>query len=117
MRDEDGFFYHCGRSDDMLKVAGLWVSPSEIEDALADIPSIAEAAAISAETPEGLLELILYIAPVSGTDGKATLAAARERLTQRLPPAKLPRRYLIVSELPRTATGKIQRHKLRIGTR
>jgi 3-hydroxybenzoate/4-hydroxybenzoate---CoA ligase len=115
LRDEDGFFYHCGRSDDMLKIAGLWVSPSEIEDALAGIPSIAEAAAISAETLAGLLEIVLYIAPVSGADDEATLAEARERLSRSLPRSKLPRRYVIVSELPRTATGKIQRHKLRIG--
>jgi acyl-coenzyme A synthetase/AMP-(fatty) acid ligase len=117
LRDEDGFSYHCGRSDDMLKIAGLWVSPSEIEDALAGIPSIAEAAAISAETPAGLLEIVLYIAPVSGANDEATLAKARKRLSRSLPPSKLPRRYVIVCELPRTATGKIQRHKLRIGMR
>ena len=53
VRDEDGFYHHCGRSDDMLKVAGLWVSPSEIEDALAGIPTIAECAAVSSESAVG----------------------------------------------------------------
>jgi len=115
LRDEDGYFHHCGRTDDMLKIAGLWVSPSEIEDALADIPSIAEAAAVSAESAAGLSEIVLYIVVTPGAAGESTISEARDRLSRRLPAFKLPRRYAIVAELPRTATGKIQRHKLRSG--
>jgi acyl-coenzyme A synthetase/AMP-(fatty) acid ligase len=113
LRDEDGYYHHCGRSDDMLKVSGLWVSPSEIEDALAGIPTIAEAAAVLSESAAGLSEIVLYVVATSGADGEAALATAREQLARRLPAFKLPRQYALAAELPRTATGKIQRHKLR----
>ena len=113
LRDEDGFYHHCGRSDDMLKVAGLWVSPSEIEDALAGIPMIAEAAAVLSESAAGLSEIVLYIVATSSADGDVALAAAREQLARKLPASKLPRQYVLVAELPRTTTGKVQRHKLR----
>lgn len=113
LRDEDGFYHHCGRSDDMLRVSGLWVSPSEIEDALAGIPTIAEAAAVASESAVGLSEIVLYVVATSSADAEAALAAAREQLARKLPAFKLPRRYLAAAELPRTATGKIQRHKLR----
>jgi benzoate-CoA ligase len=113
LRDEDGFYHHCGRSDDMLKVSGLWVSPSEIEDVLAEIPTITEAAAVLREGAAGLSEIVLYVVATSNADGDAAVAAAREQLTRRLPAFKLPRRYALAAELPRTATGKIQRYKLR----
>jgi 3-hydroxybenzoate/4-hydroxybenzoate---CoA ligase len=113
LRDEDGFYHHCGRSDDMLKVSGLWVSPSEIEDALAGIPTIAEAAAVLTESAAGLSEIVLYVVARSRADGDAAIAAAREQLARKLPPSKLPRQYALAAELPRTATGKLQRHKLR----
>ena len=113
LRDEDGFYHHCGRSDDMLKVSGLWISPSEIEDALAGIPLIAEAAAVLSESAAGLSEIVLYVVSTSSADGEAALAAAREHLAHMLPTYKLPRQYVLATELPRTATGKIQRHKLR----
>jgi acyl-coenzyme A synthetase/AMP-(fatty) acid ligase len=113
LRDEDGFYHHCGRSDDMLKVAGLWVSPSEIEDALAGIPMIAEAAAVASESAAGLSEIVLYIVAASSADGEVALAAARDQLVRKLPSSKLPRQYVLAAELPRTATGKVQRHKLR----
>jgi acyl-coenzyme A synthetase/AMP-(fatty) acid ligase len=113
LRDEDGFYHHCGRSDDMLKVAGLWVSPSEIEDALAGIPTIAEAAAVASENAAGLSEIVLYVVVTSSADGDAAIAAARDQLARKLPASKLPRQYALAAELPRTATGKVQRHKLR----
>jgi acyl-coenzyme A synthetase/AMP-(fatty) acid ligase len=113
VRDEDGFYYHCGRSDDMLKVSGLWVSPSEIEDALAGIASIAEVAAVSGESAAGLSEIVLYVVPAPGADGEVALATARDQLARCLPPFKLPRQYALVPELPRTATGKVRRHVLR----
>lgn len=113
LRDEDGFYHHCGRSDDMLKVSGLWVSPAEIEDALTGIPTIAEAAAVLSESAAGLSEIVLYIVATSSADGDHVLAAAREQLARKLPGSKLPRQYVLTAELPRTATGKIQRHKLR----
>jgi acyl-coenzyme A synthetase/AMP-(fatty) acid ligase len=113
LRDEDGFYHHCGRGDDMLKVASLWVSPTEVEDALAGIPTIAEAAAVSSESDAGLSQIILYLVAARPDDGEAAIAAARAQLARALPAFKRPRRFELVAELPRTATGKIQRHKLR----
>jgi acyl-coenzyme A synthetase/AMP-(fatty) acid ligase len=103
----------------MLRVSGMWISPSEIEDALIGIPSIADAAAVLGESSVGLAEIVLYVVPAPGVvpmrsaNGHAVTAAARERLAQVLPPYKLPRRFEAVDDLPRTATGKVQRHKLR----
>ena len=61
----------------------------------------------------GLSEIVLNVVATSGADGEAALAAAREQLARKLPAFKLPRHYALAAELPRTATGKIQRHKLR----
>jgi benzoate-CoA ligase len=113
LKDADGFFHHRGRSGDMLRVSGIWTSPSEIEDALAGMAAIAETAAVLGENAIGLAEIVLFIVLAPGANGDAAIAAARERLSQVLPPYKLPRRFDIVADLPRTATGKVQRHKLR----
>ena len=112
-KDDDGFYYHLGRSDDMLKIAGLWVSPSELEDALAGIPSIAQAVVVAKDNEAGLTEIVLYVVPHRDFEGAAAVAAARERLMQVMPAFKRPRRFEIVTDLPRTTTGKIQRRKLR----
>jgi benzoate-CoA ligase len=113
VRDADGFYHHRGRTGDMLRVSGIWISPSEIEDALAGEAAVAESAAVLGESEIGLAEIVLYIVPAAGADGRAVTAAARERLAQALPRYKQPRRFEVVADLPRTATGKIQRHKLR----
>jgi benzoate-CoA ligase len=113
MQDADGFFHHRGRSGDMLRVLSMWVSPLEIEDALAGVPSIAEAAAVLGESAVGLQEIVLFVVPTAKTDGAAALKDARQRLARDLPGHKLPRRFEVIAELPRTATGKLQRHKLR----
>jgi benzoate-CoA ligase len=113
LRDADGFYHHRGRSGDMLRVSGIWIAPPEIEDALAGIDSIAETAAVLGESEIGLAEIVLYVVPAGGADGAAAVSAARARLSQALPRYKQPRRFEVVAELPRTATGKVQRHKLR----
>jgi benzoate-CoA ligase len=113
LKDADGFFHHRGRTGDMLRVSGLWISPSEIEDMLAGIPAIAESAAVLGENDIGLAEIVLYVVPTTGADGAAAVAAARERVARALPRYKQPRRFEAVADLPRTATGKVQRHKLR----
>lgn len=113
MKDADGFYHHRGRTGDMLRVSGIWTSPSEIEDALAGIATIAETAAVLGENQIGLAEIVLYVVPAAGADRDAALADARRRLSQALPRYKQPRRFEAVADLPRTATGKIQRHKLR----
>jgi acyl-coenzyme A synthetase/AMP-(fatty) acid ligase len=111
--DEAGFFHHCGRSDDMLRVSGLWVSPAEIEDGLSDVDEVAEVAAVQTVADSGLLEITLCVVRAAGCSADAAMTAARRRLDELLPASKRPRRYAVVSELPRTATGKIQRHRLR----
>jgi benzoate-CoA ligase len=113
VRDTDGFYHHRGRTGDMLRVSGMWISPSEIEDALAGIPSIAESAAVLGESRVGLGEVVLFIVPATPADASAALMDARDHLGKALPPHKRPRRFEIVADLPRTATGKVQRHKLR----
>ena len=113
LRDADGFYHHRGRTGDMLRVSGIWVSPSEIEDALAGQASVAESAAVLGESDIGLAEIVLYVVPAGGADHAAAAGAARECLAQALPRYKQPRRFEVVADLPRTATGKIQRHKLR----
>jgi benzoate-CoA ligase len=113
LRDAEGFYHHRGRTGDMLRVSGIWVSPSEIEDALAGLASVAESAAVLGESEIGLAEIVLYVVPAAGADGGAAVKAAREWLAQSLPGYKQPRRFETVADLPRTATGKVQRHKLR----
>jgi benzoate-CoA ligase len=113
LQDPDGFYHHRGRTGDMLRVSGIWISPAEIEDVLAGIRSISETAAVLGESEIGLAEIVLYVVPAPGADGSAAVAAARERLSRALPPYKRPRRFEIAHDLPRTATGKVQRNKLR----
>jgi benzoate-CoA ligase len=113
LRDGDGFYHHRGRTGDMLRVSGIWISPAEIEDALAGIGAIGESAAVLGESDIGLAEIVLYVVPGSGVDGGAAVQAARQHLAQVLPGYKQPRRFETVADLPRTATGKVQRHKLR----
>src|SRR3989440_9104170 len=84
-----------------------------IEDVLAGIRSISETAAVLGESEIGLAEIVLYVVPASGADGSAAVAAARERLSRALPHYKRPRRFEIAHDLPRTATRKGQRNKLR----
>jgi acyl-coenzyme A synthetase/AMP-(fatty) acid ligase len=113
VRDADGFYHHRGRTGDILRVSGLWVSPSEIEDALAGIGSIVESAAVLGENEIGLAEIVLYVVPAPRANGGEAIKAARERLAEVLPRYKQPRRFEAIAELPRTATGKVRRHKLR----
>ena len=76
-------------------------------------PSILESAAVLGENEIGLAEIVLYVVPAPGADSVAAMKAARERLPQVLPRYKQPRRFEAITDLPRTATGKVQRHKLR----
>src|SRR6185295_9531899 len=77
VRDADGFYHHRGRTGDMLRVSGIWVSPSEIEDALAGHSSVAESAAVLGESEIGLAEIVLYIVAAAGADHAAAVDAAR----------------------------------------
>ena len=111
IQDAEGFFLHQGRSDELVKIAGQWVQPEELEDAVADQPSIAEVACVPVTDAEGFERLALFVAPHG--DAAHARAAAQAACEQRLPRFKQPKWIRNVAELPRTATGKVQRFKLR----
>lgn len=111
-RDAQGYFSHQGRSDELVKVAGQWVQPGDLEEAVSGLPGIAEAACVPVADADGFERLALFVAP-RGTDGAAAVAAAATACEAKLPRHKRPKWILPVAELPRTATGKVQRFKLR----
>jgi benzoate-CoA ligase len=111
VRDAAGFFLHQGRSDELVKIAGQWVQPGELESLVAADPAIAEAACVQVTDAEGSERLALFVT----ARGEATRAvdAAGAACEQQLPRYKRPKWIRSVAELPRTATGKVQRFKLR----
>jgi benzoate-CoA ligase len=118
VRDADGYYQYCGRADDMLKVAGMWVSPMEVENALLGHPHVAEVAVVGATDERGLTYAVAYVALHGGFTGTDELAAElRGHLKARLVSYKVPREIRFCGELPKTVTGKIQRFKLRTNLR
>ncbi len=111
VRDAEGYFTHQGRSDDLLKIAGQWVQPGELEEAVAGDPAIAEAACVQVTDGEGFERLALFVA--ARGDAADALAAAGRACEAKLPRFKRPQWIRGLAELPRTATGKVQRFKLR----
>ncbi len=112
-RDADGFYWHAGRSDDMLKVGGIWVSPVEVEGALVSHPSVLECAVVGRRDADGLVKPHAFVAARTGAPAEGLPEALRAFAKERLEPYKCPRWITIVAELPKTATGKIQRFRLR----
>jgi benzoate-CoA ligase len=113
-RDPDGYFWFVGRSDDMLKVKGMWVSPAEVESALLDHPSVQEAAVIGYIDNNRLIKPAAYVVLKNGTPSGPELAEELKQLvSSRLAPHKCPQKIEFIAQLPKTATGKIQRYKLR----
>ncbi|MCU1282759.1 MAG: Benzoate-CoA ligase [bacterium] len=114
VRDADGYYTYSGRSDDMLKVGGIWVAPFEVESALAAHPAVLEAAVVGAPDGEGLIKPKAYVVLKPGHAAGAALDGELKQFVKaRLAPFKYPRTIEFVAELPKTATGKIQRYKLR----
>jgi len=111
IRNADGSFTYAGRSDDMLKVGGIWVSPFEVEATLVQHPSVLEAAVIGAPDADGLVKTKAYVVLKEGAS--ADQAELQRFVKDRLAPYKYPRAIEFIAELPKTATGKIQRFKLR----
>jgi 4-hydroxybenzoate-CoA ligase len=112
-RTKDGRYVYCGRTDDMFKVSGIWVSPFEVEQALVSHPDVLEAAVIPRRDSEGL-EKPLAVVVLKGEQKAADLAdVLKAHVKERVGAWKYPRWIQIVDELPKTATGKIQRFKLR----
>ena len=113
-RDALGFYHYCGRADDMLKVGGIWVSPAEVEAALVAHEAVLEAAVVGHPDPEGLIKPRAFIVLKPGmTASPALLKTLQELVKERAGPWKYPRWIEVLDELPKTATGKIQRFKLR----
>jgi 4-hydroxybenzoate-CoA ligase len=112
-RDTDGRYTFCGRADDMFKVSGIWVSPFEVESALITHPAVAEAAVIAAPDDEGLLKPKAFIVLKAGASSDGLHDALKEHVKTAIGPWKYPRWIDVVDGLPKTATGKIQRFKLR----
>jgi benzoate-CoA ligase len=112
--DGDGYYVYCGRSDDMLKVSGMFVSPAEVEAALIAHEEVLEAAVVGALDESGLTRPKAFVVTKSGVRANDELAhALHEHARGRLAPFKCPRWIAFIDELPKTATGKIQRFKLR----
>jgi benzoate-CoA ligase len=112
--DAEGYYTYGGRSDDMLKVSGMYVSPFEVEAALVTHPDVLEAAVIGAPDENQLIKPKAFVVIKPGTRADAALAEALKRhVKDRLAPYKYPRWVEFLPELPKTATGKIQRFKLR----
>ncbi len=111
VRDADGYYTYSGRSDDMLKVSGIWVSPFEVEATLMQHPAVLECAVIGIEDAEGLTKTKAFVVlkPGQAVDEAGLKAFVKEKLA----PYKYPRAIEFLDELPKTATGKIQRFRLR----
>ena len=113
-QDGDGYFYFCGRSDDMLRVAGMWVAPAEVEACLMEHSAVLEAAVVGGEDADGLTKPRAFCVLKAGAPpGEALAAELRLHVKQRLAGYKAPRWIEFVDDLPRTSTGKIQRFRLR----
>jgi benzoate-CoA ligase len=113
-QDANGRYVHAGRADDMLKVSGLYVSPTEVESALLTHPGVLEAAVIGSQDSHGLLKPLACIVLKDRMQASDTLAEQlKQHVKSVLQPHKYPRRVEFLAELPKTATGKIQRFKLR----
>lgn len=113
-QDADGFFWHAGRSDDMFKVGGLWVSPVEVESVLAGHPAVQEGAVVAAQEQSGLFKPKAFVRlKPEETASPDLLRQLLQHCAGQLAAHKCPRWIEFVDELPKTATGKIQRFKLR----
>lgn len=113
-RDADGFYYHCGREDDFFKVAGQWVAPADVEAVLRSHPDVLDAGVVGTEEAGGLVKPFAFVVPKDpGVPREALLAELGGLAEKKLPSHQRPRRIFVVPELPRTATGKLQRFRLR----
>jgi benzoate-CoA ligase len=112
--DAEGWLTYAGRTDDMLKVGGIYVSPIEVEQVLSGHPDVLEAAVVGAPDSEKLIKPHAYVVVTEGATPDDQLSASLQRFVKsKLAPYKYPRWITFVDELPKTATGKIQRFRLR----
>lgn len=115
-RDAEGYYWYCGRSDDMMKVGGLWVSPIEIENTLMEHPAVLESGVIGDTDADGLLKPKAYVLLKPEFKPSDELRSELQtHVKTKLAPYKYPRWVEFVDDLPKTVTGKIQRFRLRTG--
>jgi acyl-coenzyme A synthetase/AMP-(fatty) acid ligase len=111
VQNSDGRYTCPGRSTDMIKAGGIWVAPAEVEACLLEHPAVAEAAVVAATDVDGLERTVACVMPTPGArvDGAELIEFCRAGLAH----FKAPRAIAVVDQLPRTATGKLQRFKVR----
>ncbi len=112
-RDDDGYYYYCGRTDDMFKVSGRWVSPFEVEQAIVAHPAVIEAAVVAHEDADGLIKPKAFVILKDSEGAGDLFEEIKEHVKATVGVWKYPRWVEAVDELPKTATGKIQRFRLR----
>jgi len=113
-RDAESFYWYAGRSDDMLKVGGIWVSPIEVENTLLEHEAVLEAAVVGAEDNDALIKPKAYVVLRQGyTASVQLITELQDFVKTKIAPYKYPRWIEFIVALPKTATGKIQRFKLR----
>ncbi len=114
LQDEDGYYWYQGRSDDMLKVGGIWVSPVEVENALMEHPAVLECGVVGVQDADQLIKPKAYVVLKPGHTGSPEMAQELQRFVrEKIAVYKYPRWVEFVPDLPKTATGKIQRYRLR----
>ncbi|HEY7502133.1 MAG TPA: benzoate-CoA ligase family protein [Vicinamibacterales bacterium] len=114
VRDAEGYWTYAGRSDDMIKVSGQYVSPFEVESCLVQHAAVLEAAVVGVPNEDGLLRTKAFVVLKSSEDATSDLESElKNHVKSRLAPHKYPRAIEFVTELPKTPTGKIQRYRLR----
>ncbi|HYE70726.1 MAG TPA: benzoate-CoA ligase family protein, partial [Aquabacterium sp.] len=113
-----GYFWYHGRTDDMLKVSGIFVAPSEIENCLLQHQAVLECAVVGHDAGDGLVKPKAFVVLREGrSSGREMEQDIKDFVKTKLAPYKYPRWIEFVPELPKTATGKIQRFKLRAAAR
>ncbi|RLI51424.1 MAG: benzoate-CoA ligase family protein, partial [Candidatus Thorarchaeota archaeon] len=112
--DEDGYFWYAGRTDDMMKVSGLAVWPTDVESVLANHPAVLESGVVGVPDKDGLTKPRAYVVLKDKSTASEDLARELQNFVKtNAQPHKYPRSVIFIDELPKTATGKIQRFKLR----
>ena len=114
-RRADGRYIYCGRTDDLFKVSGIWVSPFEVEQSITAHDAVVEAAVVAAADDDGLLKPKAFVVLKDGADAAGIDASIKAQVQEDIGKWKYPRWVEVVDDLPKTATGKIQRFKLRDG--
>ncbi len=112
-RDPEGYWFHCGREDDWLKIAGRWVNLRDLEETAGAIEGVGQAVAVAAPDADGFMRVALFVVALDGADQGAVAQAVGAFLAERLPPFERPKWIRVVGDLPCTATGKVRKAELR----